>query len=110
MPEKIKTDVNKLLLVLIMKTNFPIYFSKIELFFNFETKSRISTSVSIFSNISEILETKFYALWTQTRRNLKSVKFANFRSITCPSRARVVVMSRGLSLAFSYSPVLLTQI
>ena len=33
MLQKIKTDVNRLLLVLIMKTNFPIYFAKIELFF-----------------------------------------------------------------------------
>ena len=26
----------------------------------------------------------FYVLWTQTRTNLKSIKFANFLSITCP--------------------------
>ena len=32
-------DVDRLLLVLTMKTIFPIYFAKIELFFNFETES-----------------------------------------------------------------------
>ena len=84
MSEKIKVDVDRLLLVLIIKTTFPIYFAKIELFFNFETQSSLSTFVLIFFNISEILETKFYALWTQTCRNLKSIKFANFLSITCP--------------------------
>ena len=77
-------DVDRLLLVLIMKTNFPIYFAKIELFLNFETKSSLSASVFIFSNILEIFEIKFYALWTQTCRNLKSIKFANFLSIICP--------------------------
>ena len=46
MAEQIKTDVDTLLLVLIMKTNFPIYFAKIELFFNFETKRGLSASVS----------------------------------------------------------------
>ena len=52
MAEKIKTDVDSLLLMLIMKTNFPIYFAKIELFFNFKTKISLSTSVFIFSIIS----------------------------------------------------------
>ena len=32
MKEKIKTDVDRLLLVLTMKKKFPIYFAKIELF------------------------------------------------------------------------------
>ena len=64
MAEKIKTDIDRLLLVLLMKTNFPIYFAKIELLFNFETKSSLSTFVFIFSAISEILETTFYVLWT----------------------------------------------
>ena len=57
MVEKIKTDFDRLFLVLIMKTNFPIYFAKIQFFFNFETKSSLSTSDFIFSNIFEILET-----------------------------------------------------
>ena len=73
MSEKIKTGVDRLLLVVIMKTNFPIYFVKTELFLNFETYLRLSTSVFILSNIPEILKTKFYALWTQTCRNLKLI-------------------------------------
>ena len=39
MSEKIKTDVAKLLLVLTMNINFPIYnIAKIKLSFNFKTK------------------------------------------------------------------------
>ena len=49
MLEKIKMEVDRLLLVLIMKINFPTYFAEIELFFNFETKISLSTSVFIFS-------------------------------------------------------------
>ena len=79
MAEKIKMDVDRLLLILIMKTKFPIYFAKIELFSNFETKSSLSTSVFIFSAISQILKTTFYVFWTQTYRNLKSIKFALLR-------------------------------
>ena len=84
MAEKIRIEVDRILWVLIVKTNFPIYFAKIELFFNFETKSSLSKSVFIISNIPEILEPKFYVLWTQTCRNLKSIKFVNFLSITSP--------------------------
>ena len=40
--------------------NVPIYFAKIELFFNFETKSNLSTLVFIFSTISQILNRTFY--------------------------------------------------
>ena len=79
MAEKIKTDLDRLLLVLIRKTNFSIYFAKIKPFFKFETKSILSTTFFIFSNISAILETQFYTLWTQTCRNLKSIKFATSR-------------------------------
>ena len=39
MVEKIKTDVDKLILVLIMKKNVPKYFAKIELSFIFESKN-----------------------------------------------------------------------
>ena len=63
MVEKI-TDVDRLLFVMMIKNEFPIYFAKIELFFNFEIKSSLSTSVFIFSNISKIFETKCYVLWT----------------------------------------------
>ena len=41
MIEKIKTDVDKLLLVLMMDINFPIYFAKSGLFSNSEIKSRL---------------------------------------------------------------------
>ena len=82
--EKIKTDVDKLLLVLTMKIFFSIYFAKIELFLNFETKRSLSTSVFIFSTISQILKRNCYVLQTQTCRNLRSIKLSNFSSITCP--------------------------
>ena len=58
MVEKIETDVDKLLLVLTMNRIFPIYIAKIELFFNFETKSSLSTSIFIFTIISQILKKK----------------------------------------------------
>ena len=77
-------DADRILLVLKMEKKFPIYFAKIELFLNCETKSSLSTSVFIFSNISKIWETKFDVLWAQMCRNLKSIKCANFLSITCP--------------------------
>ena len=60
MVEKIKTDVDKLLLVLTMNTIFPIYIAKIELFLNFVTKSSLFTSVFIFNTIYQILKWKFY--------------------------------------------------
>ena len=43
MVEKIETEVDKLLLILIMIKKFPIYIyiSKIQLFFNFENKSTL---------------------------------------------------------------------
>ena len=84
MLEKMKMDVDGVHLVLIMKTNFSVYFSKIELYIIYKTKNCLSTSVFTFSTISKILKTKFHVVWTQTRRNLKSIKFANFLSITCP--------------------------
>ena len=63
MAEKIKTDVDRLLLVLIMKTNSPIYFANIELSFNFETKRSVSTSAFIFSTVSQIFKREFYVLF-----------------------------------------------
>ena len=59
MVEKIKTDVDRLLLVSTIKTYFPIYFAKTELF-NFETRSTLSTSLFILSTISQILNRTFY--------------------------------------------------
>ena len=56
--EKIKTDVKRLILVLIMKKNVFIYFAKIELFLNFATKNSLSSSVFILSTISQILKRK----------------------------------------------------
>ena len=70
MLEKIKTDVDGLLSVLIMKTKISVYFAKIKLFFIFETRNGLSTSVFIFSTISQILKTKFHVAWTQTCRSL----------------------------------------
>ena len=99
MVEKIKTNVGRLLLVLIMKTNFPIYFAKIELFFNFETKCTLSTSVFIFPNTSKILETTFYVFWTQTCRNLKSIKFVSFQV----SRALITIIVNKFSNFFQNS-------
>ena len=58
MVKKIKTDVDKLM-ILTMKHEFSIYFAKIELFFSFETKSSLSTSVFISSTISQISKKKF---------------------------------------------------
>ena len=82
-------NVDKLLLVLTMNTIFAIYIAKIELFFNFETKSSLSTSIFIFTTISQILERKFYLFSTQTCRNLlsksESVKFSLIESVVCVS-------------------------
>ena len=61
--EKIKTEVDGLLLVLLMK------------------KSSLSTSVFIFSAIFQILKIKFYVVLIQTSRNLKSIKFATRKKI-----------------------------
>ena len=52
---KIKTDLERLLLVLIMEKKCPLYCIKIELFFIFETTSSLSKSVFIFPIISQIL-------------------------------------------------------
>ena len=51
MAGEIKTDVNRLVLILIMNTNLPLYYAKIELFFNFETRSNSSTTAFIVSTI-----------------------------------------------------------
>ena len=55
-----KKYIDRLLLAVVMKQKFPIYFAKIERFFIFETKSSLSTSVFIFSTIPKIFKTKFY--------------------------------------------------
>ena len=47
MVEKIKAELDKLILVFIIKKYVLIDFSKIELFFNFETKNCLSTCVYI---------------------------------------------------------------
>ena len=70
---KIKKVVDKLLLILTVKTNFPINFFETELFCIFKTKSSLSTPVLIFSAISKNLKTKFYVFWLHTCRNLKIV-------------------------------------
>ena len=68
MVEKIKMDVDKLLLLSTMNTILPIYIAKIGLFFNSETKISLSTSVFIFTTISKILKRTFYIFWTRTCR------------------------------------------
>ena len=50
-----------------------INFAKLTFFFIFQTNSSLSTSVFIFSAISQILETKCYEFWALTCRNLKSI-------------------------------------
>ena len=83
--EKLKTDVDRLLLVFKMKNSLIsqniseilLLVSKmkkslisqniLEFFFSIiKTKSSLSSSVFIFSIISQILKTKFYVFWTQT--------------------------------------------
>ena len=59
MAENIKTDVDKLFLVLKMENKFPIYFAKIEIVFNFEFKKSLSTSIFIFFTISQIKKKNF---------------------------------------------------
>ena len=71
-------DVDKLLLVLTMNGIFPVYIHKIKLFFNFQTKNGVSTSVFIFSVISQILKTKVYEVCRQKCRNLKSIKYSKY--------------------------------
>ena len=61
MLEKIKIDVVRLILVLIIK-KYLVYFAKIQLFFIFETKSILSTFVYIIYTISQTLKTKFYVV------------------------------------------------
>ena len=67
MEDKIKTDIDRLLLVPKLKKS-SILAKYIEKFvFIVKTKSSlISMSVSIFSTISQILKTKLYVFWTQT--------------------------------------------
>ena len=81
MVEKIKADVSRLFLVTTIKKKISDIFCENWTSFNFDTKISISTSVFIFSTISQILKRKVYVLWTQTCRNLKSITFANFLSM-----------------------------
>ena len=74
MVKNMKTDVDRLLLFLTIKKNLPIYFAKIQLFFNF--KSSLYMSVFIFSSISQIFKRKFYVLFRH-----KHVKGDQFRGI-----------------------------
>ena len=66
--EKIKTDIDRLLSVSKMKKSSILvkYTEKFD--YIIKAKSSPSTSVFIFSNISQILITKFYIFWTQTYR------------------------------------------
>ena len=66
MVEKIKMDVDRLLLVSKFKKSSILakYISKFV--FIIENKSSPSTSLFIFSNMSGISKTKFYIFWIQT--------------------------------------------
>ena len=74
-------DVDRLLLVLTMKKNFLYILLRLN-FFEVSKPKVVYLRPFYFSNIPEISETTFYVLWTQTCRNLKSIIFANFLSIT----------------------------
>ena len=87
MVDRIKTDVDRLLLVPKMKKmfNFTKYISKP--FFSIKTKSNLSTSVFIFSTIFQILETKFYVFLDTNIWKLDQIlhmKLLIFSSITFP--------------------------
>ena len=69
MLEKIKTDEDRLLLVSKLKKSSILAKYIEKFFFIIKTKSSLSTSVFIFSAISQILKTTFYVFWTQTCRN-----------------------------------------
>ena len=79
MLERIKTDVDGLLLFLIMKQKLSIYFSEIGLSFNFETKSSLFTSDFIFFNIFKILEI-IEMIKTNVRRKQTSFGSKNKKS------------------------------
>ena len=69
MAEKIKTNVDRLLLV--SKSEKSSILAKYigKFFFTVKTKSSLFTSVFTFSTIPQILEAKFYVFWAQTYRN-----------------------------------------
>ena len=56
MEEKIKTKVDRLLLVLATKKKIPTNFAKIEFFFNFENKSCLSMPVYIMSKFVDLFK------------------------------------------------------
>ena len=68
MVEKIKTNVDRLLLVSKLKRSSFSEKSIGNFFFFMKTKN-ISMSLFIYSTISQILETIFYLFWAQTCRN-----------------------------------------
>ena len=72
MVEKIKTEVDRLLLVSKLK-NSSILGKYIGKFFSLSEK-KYSTCVFIFSHISQILETKFYVFWPLICRNCTQKK------------------------------------
>ena len=66
MVEKIKTVVDRLLLVSKMKKSSILAKCIGNFCFTFKTKSSLSMSVFTFSTIYQILETTFYVFWAQT--------------------------------------------
>ena len=83
MVEKIKSDVDRLLVVSKLKKS-SILAKHIGIFFIVATKSSLSTSLFIFSTISQILKTKFYVFWKQTCRNWTKYELATFLKYHMP--------------------------
>ena len=84
MVQKIKTDVDGLLLILIIKQIFAIHFAENEFVLIFCTESSLSKPVFIFSTIFKIKKNIFHIFWVKSCRNLIFIEFADFLSITCP--------------------------
>ena len=88
-----------------MKNIFPKDFAKIKLLSIFQSKCFLSASNSIFFAISQILKAKFYVFWEQTSKNLKSVKFTDFLSITCLQVGHVIKKDISVSPKICSNPV-----
>ena len=62
MVEKMEMNVDRLILVMTIKNIFRYILLKLNYFSYFETKGSLSTSVFMFSIISQILKRNFYVL------------------------------------------------
>ena len=101
MVDNIKTDVDRLLLVSKMKKKFVDIFCEIELFFIFETKSCLSTSVFIISAFLKFFKQNFMYLahkHVETGLNC-SHEIPNFLKYHMPLK---LCKKRSLEKKFSY--------